>query len=482
MCKVPRIVSLFSSVVALGILLLATAPKAWSISPSDIADPGLANHLPRIVAQPHQSAFTVWAISTKGVVQRRYNLNTNSWGQWQLFGYPNDAANPMDLGYAGPSLCLTSGVNGYGSIQFGAFAYLTNAGGVHVALPHAVANGPVPSDQRWHTEPVPNSVITSPIFMNHEFRGNSLISDSNYDFTVYGTTEVSPNPRPNDDVPLIAYQVIYKTPWPNLNLGTYFTNHGRPEFSGVAGNVAVGPNSGVGVPLQTAGGGLNHHVFVKAVTTNNNHITYRYKDKYGQPAWGEDLGAPRRTEPGMVDGPLAFYTRLPEGFRIHVFVTAKDAELQRYQLYERTWTYKEEGKKGSWSSRWKTHGWPIDIYNNNAPLLNGDTPFRMTTYAIWEHKGKQRINLFGYANAEGAAKPQRLIEFTWDGNSWGWMGSHKAPNPKLGMKAESMAVLQTLKKKRFSVICRATDGRIYEHYFIISGNQWIGWKWHDLTN
>lgn len=453
---------------------------AWSLDASDIAVRGLRKHLPRVVVQPQREDITVYAFTKYGVAQRRFN-RSNDWGPWQSFGYPSDIVAPPDKDQLGPEIPLSTGYYGYGTVQFGVFAFPHKANRLDVATVYANAIQSVPASYNWHSERIPSSLITHP-FAKTEFRAETMIGKRNsYGFTVYGRTDDSKKPQSNKVIPLLEYSASYTGTLPSLNLTTVFRNHGRPNFTGTDASVVLGPNSVVGVPLQSSSGKTHpHFVFVKAVTGSLDYLTYLRREENGTAVWQEDLGEPPRTDHKMVDGPVALILNTKDGFKIHVFVVAYDREEKRYQLFGRTWSL-VEGTVGSWSG-WTRHGWPLDHQRGSVAMLRGDTKFRLTTYAVWKENSIPRINLFGYTDAEGSDHPERLIEYTWDGKKWRWMGVHSPPQKNLGMRTSSMTVLDKPDYKRFSVLCRASDGNIYEHYLVFKNRRWAStWYWTDLS-
>ena len=156
-------------------------------------------------------------------------------------------------------------------------------------------------------------------------------------------------------------------------------------------------------------------------------------------------------------------------------MVAYHREHKRYMLFGRVWTL-TEGTQGSWSG-WHSYDWPVDE-DTGKPLFHGDTKFRLTTYGVWKFKDRTMINLFGWGDAEGSGNPERLIEFLYDGNSWKWSGKHLPPQPGLGMTTQSMAIIQA-SKSYFSLLCRSSDGNVWEHYY------WGGartWEWRDMSH
>lgn len=98
----------------------------------------------------------------------------------------------------------------------------------------------------------------------------------------------------------------------------------------------------------------------------------------------------------------------------------------------------------------------------------------------WSLNGVKRINMFGWSDKDGS-NPKRLIEYVWNGGTWSWGGKHEPPQDGLGVETDSMAVIHLPEDKRISVLCRADDGAIYEHYYTIKNGQWNGWFWDDLS-
>lgn len=450
-------------------------------APSNIAAPEFREHHPRIVTRKSDNQLYLLASNRDGVGRNLFDMSSG-WSGWQMHGFPANISTPPDLGYLGPSIPTSFDNLGYGFSQLGAFAYPAVGGSVDLALPFWGYRGSF----GWITMALPSTFTGGGLSAN-EFRAETVLADSpDFAFTFYGTPDADKDLSRSKNNPLLELRATWVPGSGNFaeaaTIMPSLDNLGRPVINGIQASVVLGPNSAVSVPITRNGlTRLHHFVFVRALAGTEDHLTYFYRDEAGRKSWGPDLGAPERTNGYLVDGPVAIVYVTSSGLcKMNVFVTAYDRELERYVLFERHWADSGSGLvEEGWLGDWRRHAFPID-HGNGQPLLASGTKFRMTTAAVWLLDDRMRINMFGWADQDSNG-PERLIEYVWDGSSWSWGNVHALAPGDLGVQTSSMAVIDSPPYKRLSVICRAGNGAIYEHYYLIDQGGWRGWFWNDLT-
>ncbi len=211
--------------------------------------------------------------------------------------------------------------------------------------------------------------------------------------------------------------------WWDGDLGRWqWVYHGCPDSSavGVGQQAAVTTRPpGAGAPLP--GVPVHNFVFVTASPPSGPSSIWVRHTSAGRGSSWLSLGVPAGTSMVGV-APLAFAHDRGDGvWRTHVFVSALNTADRRWHLYEKfVDTGTDYADWARFQSGWADHGRPLDL-DGLAPSGR----FGMTSAVVRRPGGQLRISLFGssfYSQPSG-----QLLEYTWDGGSWRWAPSVRAP-------------------------------------------------------
>jgi len=268
--------------------------------------------------------------------------------------------------------------------------------------------------------------------------------------------------------------------WWNADLSQWsFVYHGCPRDFG---HVKMGPQAAT-VTHQGSGTiyqpGVPVHTYV-AVTArwldDSTGVWVRHASSGGTPQpwqwyW---LGRPAGTT--MMDTkPIAISHDRGDGvWRTHVFVTALNADDNRWHLYEK---YVDTGNDSNdwlrFTPNWGDHGRPagLDAY------VGIEQRFRLNVALTWGVGSALRIRMYGattYDNDERDAGGQ-LVEYLWDGVDWRWGPPASSPTRIPDGMPNAVHVVGAAVfdgNRRISVITLNWDWELWERQLDIASGRW----------
>lgn len=464
-----------------------------------IAVPELSEHAPGAapIGKSDSDELRLFAVthayltSQKGLAERRFKRVSGrpdlGWATWIHRGKPAGATDPAQWRRFLP---VTSLHPYLGTDVFGLFDFPDASGAEKIGIAHltppATGNPPYASVFRWDATQNPPGGISPELF------NPRAIASIPSEFDAFGTNSDDGRPSAVGRTELLRLHAHW-----NAGSWSYSPaqNLGRPSLAQGQANVALGPNSTATAPLGALAT-VRNLVFVKAALADHDRVTFAWGDATGGAfAWGIDLGNP--TAERIVDGPLAvkwggsFCAATCTTFsRIGIWITTFNRKTSRFELHERHFDAYQAASSdptqiAQWSP-WQSFGTPTG--------LDPRTPFRMTSGLVWFDGPTQRINLFGYADADSSG-PERLVDFYWDGGGWHWGSVLTTPPTGAGFRTMSSTVLQSPSTPprnyvRLSVFGRTggtadpdgtSVGHIWERYYVIENGVHTGWSWNDLS-
>jgi hypothetical protein len=420
-----------------------------------IVSASVANKLPHAVVHDHvQTAgvdpvyanqeVTVWAISTHGLSEKRWNVNTRTWTNWisrgnqsgqdQLGGFWQSA------GYSSPStwspylpMAATFDSQGRAHVR-GVLGFNDGFGTPRIGFPSLVGTPQLGSSPTyaWQRIQAPAGGFIP--------RTSASWRDASGDehVRVFGTDTAKRN--------LIEMRFDGGA-WTT----TTHTSHG-------AGKLFVGSQSAAFDPVSGQG-----YVCYE-------HQPYNYHssvDGFGCRYWDGSIWTTlsfASPSHGWVDGfgdvglVLLGY-RENGAFKAKIVVNARSVDNQNGNaVYVRTLS-------GASSPEYGWAKWHVPA---GTCLTSG---------VVWydgSHAGAPRFNVFGQTG-DG-----RLASFFYAGTQWAFGDYVAAPNGEAFTTDTSYAV-DSLSFDRVSVVGRTTSGRIWERFFTLENGVSTDWTWADLS-
>ncbi len=472
----------------------AAAPAAGqtigprSFTDTDLADPAFADHLPRAVVQSHKrlafdaefsySQATLWAVTSSGIRERRFDSYSRAWAPWVTRGNHTAVDRIGDIAPVastiapslwGRNLAMTAGHDGSSAKVRGFFPFADASGTGRVGLPTLTGRAQ-PID--LYGQPYPGAPtydwrrLAQPAGGFIPRTGFSRTASGSERVNVFGTDALGQN--------------LVEAFW---NGSTWtFSTHALPVAGG-SPSVKIGSQSAVWDAANGRGYVFVEIKFYASGTSVDDGVWCRYWNgsqwtwvPLGTSIHGSTTGA---NEYGLaaVGYPLdgQFHVRVYAVFRsIDTSPANQDA------LYEMHIVGAPQGvpiASGRRSGPWTYFVRPPAP----AGVTSGwsTTPFRMTSAVVW-YEGTRgvaanlRIDVFGYAD-QGA-----LVHFERTPTTWSWAASRTAPGGD-AIRVDSAFVVDEGTYDRISAIGRTRSGRIIERYRVIDAGVDQGYAWLDHT-